>query len=370
MANRPTFTSKYEEKESDIKDRMLGRVSDEWRKEPGDFIHDAVAPSPLEVKQLQVSQDEVLKQSFAQYAEGEYLDLKAGEVGLTREAATPNKRTLNVTADAGVNIPAGHIISSVVLDGNSNPLEYTVDAAVNFAANGTQAVAITCKTNGVIGNLATGSSFILLPPLPGISTIVDQGTDTLGKDTETDQALYDRYDFKIKNPDTGGNKNDYVRWAKEVAGVGSAKTIPIWNGNGTVKVVITDTADQAASAAVVTAAQTYLDPGIAGLGDGKAPCGAAVTAISATALTIDIVASVTYDAGYDPAVVKADYETQVTDYLKTLVFTGNSVSYNQLSALLTFTKGVSSFTGLTVNAGTIDIAVGAEQVAVKGTVTI
>src|SRR3990172_3482288 len=124
------FVPVFEESEAVIRERMLARVSDEWRKEPGDFIHDAVAASPLEVKQLQINQDQILKNAFAQYAEGEYMDLALADAGLTRDQATKNQRTLTVVGEAGVRIPNGYTITTVVLDTGGNPLEYTTDVEV------------------------------------------------------------------------------------------------------------------------------------------------------------------------------------------------------------------------------------------------
>ncbi|MHB1167338.1 MAG: baseplate J/gp47 family protein [Carboxydocellales bacterium] len=368
---RPTFVPVYEETETLIKDRVVARIPDSWRKEPGDFIHDAVAATPLEVKELQINQDDILRNGFAQYAEGEYLDLRLSEVGLTRAAATPNKRTLHVTADAGVVVPKDYTASVVILDNDGNPLEYTVDAVVNFVVTGTLDVNITCATAGVAGNVQNGSQFIFLPPIPGISAIVDGGTTTLGTDQETSEAAYDRYMFKVQNPDTGGNKNDYVRWAQGIAGVGKAKSIPKWNGNGTVKVVLVGADYKPAVAGTVSNVQAYLDPGVNGLGEGKAPCGAQVTVMTATNVGITIVATVVWAVGADPVAGKTAFEAAVTKYLKDLVFTAApSVVYTKIGGLLSVTDGVVSYSVLTVNAGAVDVPVGAEAVATLTGVTL
>lgn len=260
MANRPTFKSVYEEAEGDIRVRMLGRVSDAWRKEPGDFIYDAVAPSPLEVKQLQINQDDILKNSFAQYAEGDYLDLKVSELGLARAAATPNRRTLTITGDAAIAIPKGHKATSLVLDSNGNPIQFTIDNAIYFTANGAKEVEVTCMLLGTVGNIPNGSEFILSPPIAGIRKVVDGGTSIPGADPESDESLFERYQYKLQNPDTGGNRNNYVLWSNEVEGVGKAKCIPRWNGNGTVKVVLVGTDYLPATQAIVDAVQTHIDP--------------------------------------------------------------------------------------------------------------
>jgi len=370
MSDRPVFVSVFEEEESVIRERMLGRISDDWRKEPGDYIYDAVAAAPLEVKEGQIQRDFILKNSFAQYAEGDYLDLLLDEVGLKRIPASANKRALTVTADAGVTIPLGHSAFSVVVDGDGNPYEFTVDAVVVFAESGSQTVSLTCKTLGAESNVPNGTQFIFQPSIPGIRLIVDAGTTVPGTDKESDAAAWARYDFKVKNPDTGGNKNDYVRWAQEVTGVGKAKCVPRWNGNGTVKVVLAGSDYKPATSLVVADAQEYLDPNSEGLGNGKAPCGAAVTVIAASNVALTIAVTITWSAGADQVAAKTAFETAVTNYLKGLVFAEvPNVVYNKITALLAFTDGVSNFSGLTVNDGTADLPVGTEAIATLEAVT-
>lgn len=374
---RPTFRPVFEETEAAIRDRILSRISDEWRKEPGDFIYDAVAAVPLEIKQAQINQDTILKQSFAQYAEGEYLDAKLAEVGLERTPATKAQRKLQITADAGVVIPAGHTASSVVLDSGGNPLEFQVTETVTFNNVGTLEVHLTAAQPGSQYNIKDGSEFILLPPIPGVRKIVDVGVTVPGADEESDESAWKRYDFKVRNPDTGGNKNDYVRWAQEVPGVGKAKCIPRWNGVNTVKVLLVGTDYTPAAQEIVDDVQEYLDPGGLGVGDGKAPLGAAVTVAPATALPINVeVTGIQYSIGADPIAVKAAFEKSLIEYIQSLVFeidpitkTAPPVLYNRIMGLLTFTPGVNTFTGITVNGGTVDVPVGDEEVPVFGSVT-
>lgn len=367
---RPQFTTEFEESENVIKDRMLDRISDEWRKQPGDFIYDSIAPTPLEIKQLQINQDQILKNAFAQYAEGSFLDAKLKEEGLTRKAATPNQRTIAVTASAGVQIPEGHTLTQVVLDDGGNPLEFTTDQLTIFEVAETKNIPITCTESGTIGNLTTGADFILQPTIPGIKTTVDQGSNILGTDTETDEEAWERYFFKVSSPDTGGNINDYIRWTDEVTGVGKIKVIPRWNGNGTVKVIITDIEGQPATVALVEEVQEYLDPSSQGLGEGKAPCGARVSIISATTLSIDIDANVIYESGVDQAVVKENFIKKVNEYFFDIIFTGQAVSYNKIGAYLVTTEGIANYSALTLNAGTTDIVVGSEKVAILGAVVV
>jgi uncharacterized phage protein gp47/JayE len=377
MSERPAFIPVYEERETAISERMVSNLSDDWRKEKGDFMHDAIDANPIEIKQLEANQDDILKNSFALYAEGEYLDLRVGEVGVTRDLATANKRTLNIQADAGVVVPLGYTLLAVVLDSEGNTLEYVTDAATTYATATMKAIAVTCRTAGVVGNIATGSEFILSPAIPGIQLITDIGTVDAGEDTETDTALWAKYQDRITKPDTGGNKNDYVRWIKALKDangnliIGSARCIPRWNGNGTVKVVIVNSDMTPANAALVLVAQNYLDPLSAGLGEGKAPCGSAVTVTSAAEIAINVATtSISWDPTADIVGSTAAFKTAVGSYLRSLVFTGQQVILAKIAGLLITTAGVSNYTGLKLNGAILDISISIEQVATMGTVTL
>lgn len=367
---RPIFTPVYEETEETIKARIIGRIPETWRKEPGDFIHDAVAAVPLEIKQGQINRDFILKNGFALYAEGEYLDMHLSQVGMARAQATKAVRSITLDADAGVVIPAGHTASTVILDGEGNPLEFEVVTAVTFATSGTLPVTIRAKVAGSEYNVAPGSTFILLPPIPGVRSITDGAAITAAVERESDEVAYERYAFKVQNPDTGGNKNDYVRWAQEVTGVGKALCLPIDNGPGTVTVVIVGSDFLPALSPVVAELQTYLDPASEGMGEGKAPAGHQVTVQAAIGTSVTIAADVTLIGGISLGTVTAAFTDAVQAYFRELVFTGLSVSYAKIGALLISQAGVANYTGLTVNGATADVALAQRNVPVLGTVTL
>ena len=378
MSKRPEFRPRFEEPEEQIKTRMLERIPEEWRKEPGDFMYDAVAATPLEIQQLQINQDYILRNSFAQYAEGEYLDLLLLEAGLERRTpATPNKRTLLITAEAGVTIQKAHTASAVILDNDGNPIEYEVDRRVDFYETGKLAVYVTCKLAGEIGNLATGSEFVLLPSIPGIRSIEDAGTYELGYAEESDEQAWERYLFKQSNEDTGGNKNDYVRWATDIENVGRAKCIPKWDGNGTVKVLITGTDYRPALPQLVEEVQKELDPGSTGLGEGKAPLGAKVTVTTPIAVVVNVTATLLLQNNTNLEDVKAKFESRLDSYIASLVFNVQEstkkhfpVSYNQISALLITMDEVMNHENLKLNGGTSDIQIGDEHIPARGTVSL
>ena len=61
-----------------------------------------------------------------------------------------------------------------------------------------------------------------------------------GREEEDDNSLRARYFTRVRREAVSANKQHYKQWAEEVDGVGRAKIFPLWNGDGTVKVVITN----------------------------------------------------------------------------------------------------------------------------------
>jgi len=98
MAERPVFVPVFEEDENTILERLKGRIGSKWNLEDGDYMYDAVATVPLEVKQSaeKINRDYILKNNFPQYAEGDYMDLVLEASGgrVQRKAATPNRNEI------------------------------------------------------------------------------------------------------------------------------------------------------------------------------------------------------------------------------------------------------------------------------------
>ncbi|MDD3927177.1 MAG: baseplate J/gp47 family protein [bacterium] len=106
-------------------------------------------------------------------------------------------------------------------------------------------------------------------------------------------------------------------------------------------------------------------------GEGLAPIGARVTIEPAEAVEIDVTATLTIAAGYDADTVKAQIEAAIAAYLAGLTFTAdNDVRYVRIGNAILDVEGVTDYADLTVNTGTANIAIGVQQVAVLGTVTL
>lgn len=375
MTERPEFVPVFLQTDTEITDFLLSQIPDTWRKEVGDFPYDMIKPDVAQIMQLEISQDRILQNAFPQYCEDERMDEHMAIRGLTRIEATANKRVLSIVADPGVRIPQGYTFTSVVTDEDGNPIEFTADKETIFLSEEAVDVRVTCNLTGSEGNLATGSEFILQPPIAGVASITDMGTVVMAAERESLDEAWTRILDKAENPDTGGNVHDYERWVidgfyKEYGvKVGKVLVDMCWNkdngydGRGTVRIVVVDDEYGPLDASIVSDIKEYLDPkAYEGYGYGKAPGGAVVTVITGTSYYIDISASVEYEKNVDRSAVLQQFTELVTDYVKSRVFNRNEdtkelspVVYKKIAAILGTLSGVSNYDNLTVNGGTEDI---------------
>ena len=130
---------------------------------------------------------------------------------------------------------------------------------------------------GSIGNIIAGNIKSFPVTLSGITAVTNTEAMTGGYDAETDDELRLRYLKKVSTPGTSGNKYHYMNWAMEIVGVGDVRVLPLWNGNGTVKVVIINANKGSADANLINEVEAYIEE--------NRPIGANVTVVSATPLS-------------------------------------------------------------------------------------
>ena len=131
----------------------------------------------------------------------------------------------------------------------------TADAVI---ANGIANVAVEAEVGGTVGNVDAGSIKVVLGDLSGILTVLNTSELIGGTNEETDAELYARFKEKVSRPITSGKKYNYEYWAKEIGGVADARCYPLWNGPGTVKVVVINSEKRAPSAEVIAEVENYI----------------------------------------------------------------------------------------------------------------
>jgi uncharacterized phage protein gp47/JayE len=229
-------------------------------------------------------------------------------------------------------------------------------------------VDVKAVESGAVGNVPAGAINQLMAPITGVTAVTNPEATSGGAPEESDNALIARYIEQVQRPPDTGNKNDYIRWAKEVDGVGDAVCLPLWNGPGTVKVIIVDSTGAPAGENIIQQVQEYISPE-PGAGEGRAPIGANVTVTAPIMIIIDVSATLTYVEGYDPATVRADVETAIEALVKELKI-GEDVRYTAIGNAIFDTLGVADYLSLLVNGGNGNVTVVENAKAVKGTVTL
>lgn len=367
MSPIPDFLTTLTEEE--ILDRMLSTYPGGTDVSEGSFPWTNNSPASIELAIANERARLVLEWGFAQTTFGEFLDLKSEEHGVIRHAPRSAEiEQQQFTGVPGTIIPAGFEVSTPSTEA-VDAIIFAVDEEAVIGGGGTVVVSVTAVLAGAEGNVPI-AQVTAFDDLDGLAGTTNLTAGIGGLDEETDQALLVRLLLKVRNPGTSGNVADYLNWSLEVAGVGAAAVVPLEDGPGTVTVAIADVNKEVPDVSLVDEVQEYIAPGGLDTGTGKAPIGASVTVEAAIAVDIDVDADLTVAVGYVEADVQNAAEGAIADYLKSLAFVAdNDVRHARVVSAILDVAGVSDVTGLTLNGGGGNVAIGAKEIAVLGDVT-
>lgn len=298
--------------------KALARISDAYDKRQGAIMWDAVAPHDYQLAEFYMQLREVYKNTFADSAEGDYLDLRVKEQGMTRYAATYalKKGEFYDEEDNPMTIPLGTRFTTV---SSTKPVNYYVESEYlqdGVAVPGTYT--LRCELAGTEGNDYIGE-LINITFISGISRAEMSTLLEPARDTETDEELRIRYYLRLKQKPFGGNIAQYDEEVKALPGVGELQVYPVWNGGGTVKLSIIDAEYNPISAEYIETLDKLIDPenaqGDKGTGLGMAPIGHKVTVTTPNTLSINISARVTLTSGYSIGQVEQPIKDAIEEYL-------------------------------------------------------
>lgn len=325
----------YEEQTFDaIMQRMLERIPDTLDKRESSPIYMALAPAAVELASLYVGFDCMLTETFGDTASREYLIRLCADRGITPKTATYAVLELetDVAVPVGTRFTGGDHIYKVTASGQ-----------------------VTCEQPGAVGNEYLGD-VIPVEYVMGLTTAKLTRVLIYGEDDEDTETLRLRYQESFNERAFAGNAKDYHDKTLGIAGVGAVKVIRAWNGPGTVKLVILDSVFGKATDVLIQTVQKEFDPNKDGHGDGLAPIGHAVTVDTASEVTVNIAATITYDNGYDLNTCKTQIETAIEEYFAGLRKNWENqsklvVRIASIDAAIMGVKGVVDVTGTTLNGG-------------------
>lgn len=342
-----------------IQERMMNNLPVGISDMPGDFPYDFTMPTAIEISRfIQYNLVRILMLMFPMWAWGEWLDMHGLSAKVTRKLANLAKGEVTVTGTPGTVIPIGTVFCT---EGSSDmeSIEFATTQEAEISENGTVDIPVAAVIPGAGYNVTHGVVILQKQINKNIFSVTNQSPIRGGTDEEDDDTYRERILEKLRSAELSfvGCDADYVRWAKEVPGVGSAIVEPEWKGPGTVKVVVADPDGSAVGEDVIKAVEDY----IISLSDRSkrlCPIGADVTISTTTEMRIKYSAVVEIEQGYTIESVKTAFAKKLSEYYRTAKEKGE-VRYTAVVAHLSYTEGVADFRDFNLNDGTsnMDITV-------------
>lgn len=337
---------------------MLEIISDEIDKRQGSVAYDLTYPAAHELMNAYMELSVVYNARMPDTATGSDLDEVVGLIGLERREAVPAQGIALFSGDAGEIIPEG---TRLLAETTSGEIYFVTDEDMTLNSEGIGSVSVTAEEGGAIGNIGVGELVAVSGYLADVVSVTNEEPFEGGVDEEDDESLRQRFYDRVRLPITSGNLHHYRQWAMEVPGVGDAKVFPVWNGPGTVKVVIVDSEMKPPAHSIVDATYNHIEE--------ERPIGADVTVSGATELPINVSATVELASWADVESVTADFTEALEEYLGEIAFTGELIRYTQIATILLGVPDIIDYTELSVNGGTSNIEPTVEEVGIVGEVT-
>nr|WP_280927548.1 baseplate J/gp47 family protein [Lactobacillus sp. ESL0703] len=293
-------------------EEMLDAVPDDIDKREDSVIYDAIAPAALVMAQENQRMAMIIKETYVRTAEGEFLDYRAQERGTNRYPATQTEVKAKITDSDGNainNVEIGDQFASI----GETPIFYTVTQIYDDLT-----VAMTADDPGTTPNGYLGQ---ILPVTPNDELSWAEIIEIIApaRDEETDDHLRARLLGSDDWIAYGGNIADYLAMTSKITEVGATQVYPVWNGAGTVKLVVLNNDLMPANQDLINKVKNLIDPTDSeAQGYGLAPIDHQVTVTAPTALTVDIATNIQIDSQHSADVVKQQINDQLSEYFKNL----------------------------------------------------
>lgn len=338
-------------------------IGDGVQKGEGSLVFNALSALAYELEKLYVQANYILNQVYADSADLEHLEEIAANRSVFRREATA--ATVKIVGDAA--IPIGSRF-------NLKAYNYTVTELIS---NPEHSYAAVCETAGAGPNELLGT----LTPIDYISGLHTASITQIlvpGSDEESKEDLYQRYLESFSTEAFAGNVTAYKQAVSAMNGVGGCKVYPVWDGPGTVKVVVIGADGRTPSEYLVNEISEALVP-TEGTGYGLAPIDHTVTVAGVAEVDIDVhIGAVTKDSAYTRDAITASIEAAAIAYFKSIADewqngdenTRQTVFHARLETSILDVEGVVSVTNVMMNMSFHNIVLGSDQIPVFGELTI
>lgn len=354
------FDEFTQESEEDILQNMQNDVGTSVDSSQGSFVFDVQKPVAHQIYNTRVDLNTVLMYAFVQTAGDKFLDLAGEGRGVSRVLGEKATSEVLFKGRAGTVVPAGTLVQS------SPDIRFLTIDDVIIPDDGTASIGIIAEDIGSIYNNLPANFITQIPiSIPGITSVTNPIPTKGGTDTEDDDDYRARILQRLAHPPSSGNKDDYIRWAGEVSGVKGTKVIPLWNGPGTVKIIVYGENGDSLDNSIIQNVQNHIDPPPHGYGEGTAPIGASVEVVTSTPKVVDVVINGLTSTDVDSA--KVNIENSLKD-LFISIEPGQTLKLVSVIATIADTDKMDDFVRVTLNGISANVTSTDEEKIVLGSV--
>ena len=325
-----------------IKQRILDNIAIDIDKREGSFTSNMISPLSQELAKAYINMSDILSLGFIEDNFDTFLDKRVAEFGVYRKQGSKATGEIKVEGKEGAAITNGSILKA-------NNLYFTVLNDIELPND--NLLYVEANEVGYKYNLLPNTEFELVEKNDKVAKLVNEVEFSNGVDVESDEDLRKRFIKVVNNPSASGNKNHYEEWALEVNGVGRAVVYPLWNGNGTVKVMIVGNDNKPVTEDIIEACKLHISENM--------PIGCQLTITTPSLLNITIKANIELKEGYELEDVKLEFETSLNEYLKDIT---TELTYSKVYGLLVNHAGVEDITGFNINNSNSNITISEDKI--------
>ena len=325
-----------------IKQRIFDNINIDIDKREGSFLSNMVSPLSEELAKAYINMSDILSLGFIEDTFDTYLDKRVSEFGVYRKQGSKAIGEIKVEGKEGAIITNGTLIKA-------NDLYFTVLNDIELPTD--NILYVEANEVGYKYNLLASTEFELVEKNDKVTSLINETDFKNGIDIESDEDLRKRFIKVVNNPSASGNKNHYEEWALEVNGVSRAIVYPLWNGNGTVKVMVVGNDNKPVLEDVRKNVEDHITENM--------PIGCQLTVATPTNLDATIVATIELKEGYEIEEVKQEFEAKINEYLKSVT---NEFTYSKVYGLLANIIGIEDIGTLTINGGNSNITISEDKI--------
>lgn len=318
----------------------------------------------------------LLQTTRAATSSGADLDSWVADYGLSRlaaVAATGQVTFARFTPTMQASIPAGTLVQTadgtqaftVIADTTQPGWNAAANAYVIPAGTASLAATVLASAAGVQGNVGAGTITTLASAIAYVDTVTNAAAFVNGEDAETDSALRARFVTYLGSL----SKATKAAIGNALLSMQQGVTYSLTENyayNGTYQpgyfYVVVDDGSGAPGSTFLSAASNAVDA--------VRPFNSSFGVFAPVTSTANVAMTASVAAGYNVAATKALVQSAVQAYLAGLTL-GVTLPYTRLAQVAyDASPGVVDITALTLNGGTADVTVTAQQRVVPGTVTV